>query len=167
MTHKSSVEAFRYFNEKYLGGKITTPIVYEIGAGQKTEYRNLLEDVTYLSVDIEPPADIVLTNSYHWAEIGDEVADIVICGQVMEHVRYPWLTIREIARIMKHGGLCFIIAPSRGPLHPHPKDCWRFMPDGMESLLMWADIDVLEYGISPFAQEDDKWGDCYAIGRKI
>src|SRR5437867_13318565 len=35
----------------------------------------------------------------------DDVYDIVLSGQVMEHVRKPWVWIREVARVCKAGGL--------------------------------------------------------------
>ena len=63
---------------------------------------------------------------------------------VHEHVSQPWAAILEVARVLAPGGLCCIIAPSSGPEHRYPVDCWRFYPDGFVALAALAELEVLQ-----------------------
>ena len=36
------------------------------------------------------------------------------------------------------------IAPSRGPEHRVPKDCWRFYRDGMQAMAYWTGLKCIE-----------------------
>ncbi len=40
--------------------------------------------------------------------------------------------------------MCCILAPSSGPEHRYPVDCWRFYPDGLVSLAQFAQMETLE-----------------------
>ena len=78
--------------------------------------------------------------------IMDSSYDIVISGQVIEHVRKPWIWIKEIARVAKTGGLVIIINPVSWTYHVAkdlvPDDCWRIYPDGMRVLYAEAGLTV-------------------------
>ena len=69
--------------------------------------------------------------------------DIVLSGQVIEHVRKIWLWIKELARVCKVGGLVITINPVSWPYHEHPIDCWRAFPEGMQALYEDASLEVL------------------------
>lgn len=109
-------------------------------------YREILDvsQYCYTGLDMEPGknVDIVPKDMYHWNEISDQSFDLVISGQVFEHIEYPWLTIREIARVLKPSGFCIIIAPNAGTEHKAPKDCYRYFADGLAALAKWADLKV-------------------------
>ena len=49
--------------------------------------------------------DIVLRDPYDWRKIRSDSADVVISGQAFEHVEFFWLTMLEIARVLKPEGL--------------------------------------------------------------
>jgi SAM-dependent methyltransferase len=70
-------------------------------------------------------------------------ADIVIAANVMEHVRKPWVWIREVARICKPGGHVITINPVSWPYHEYPIDCWRAYPEGMKALYEDARLTVI------------------------
>jgi 2-polyprenyl-3-methyl-5-hydroxy-6-metoxy-1,4-benzoquinol methylase len=126
----------------------------------------------YVGVDIQPGAnvDIVLSDPYDWTNLRDEAYDVVISGQALEHIEFPWLVLEQIARKLKVGGLGCLIAPSRGPEHRYPVDCYRYYPDGMRALAKWARLTVLECsyvrGASGFRDGSDEWGDCHCVVRK-
>ncbi|MEM1725222.1 MAG: methyltransferase domain-containing protein, partial [Thermoplasmata archaeon] len=42
----------------------------------------------------------VVKDPYNWIEIEDSSVDVVISGQAFEHIEYPWLTIKEIYRVL-------------------------------------------------------------------
>jgi SAM-dependent methyltransferase len=75
--------------------------------------------------------------------IPDDSYDVVLSGQVIEHVRKPWIWIREIARVCRPGGLVITINPVSWPYHEAPIDCWRVFPDGMKALYDDASLEVV------------------------
>ena len=52
--------------------------------------------------------------------IESDVADVVVAVNVMEHVRKPWIWMREITRICKPGGYVITINPVSWPYHEDP-----------------------------------------------
>lgn len=72
----------------------------------------------------------------------DASCDLVLCTQVLEHVRAPWLAMREFARIMKPGGQVLITVPHVWFYHPHPGDYWRVTQEGIIALCQDAGFRV-------------------------
>jgi SAM-dependent methyltransferase len=70
--------------------------------------------------------------------------DVVVSGQVIEHVRKPWVWLRELARVCRPGGHVLTISPVSWPYHEAPVDCWRAYPEGMRALYEDAGLEVLE-----------------------
>jgi SAM-dependent methyltransferase len=60
--------------------------------------------------------------------------DIVLAGQVIEHVRRVWEWIPELARVCKPGGYVITINPVNWPYHEAPIDCWRMYPEALRAL---------------------------------
>ena len=156
--HKSSMELMTAFSQKYVkpGSR-----VLDVGSMNKNGcYRDLFTECEYHGLDMEKGNNvhIVSVDPYIWP-INNEVYDVVISGQCMEHVPQPWVWIKEIARVVRKDGLVIIIAPWQWKPHYYPLDCWRVLPDGMKGLFKYAGIDIIE--------TDMKDNDCYAVGRKI
>ena len=106
-----------------------------------------------------PNVDIVPQKIYQWDEVKDQTYDLVISGQALEHIEYPWLTMKEIARVLKPSGFCIIIVPSSIEEHRYPLDCYRYYPDGVAALARQADLNVvhLSTGGVPSIFETDDW----------
>ncbi|QER41301.1 methyltransferase domain-containing protein [Thermodesulfobacterium sp. TA1] len=169
--HSTSLNKMKAFVEGYLAEfEDAELIIIDVGAkaysGNPT-YRPFFnkQKWKYFGLDLDPGVnvDIVVSNPYNWKEVPDNFADVVISGQAFEHVEFPWLTIKEIYRILKPSGVCCIIAPSSGPEHKYPYDCWRFYPDGMRALAKWAGFKVVEvftdWGLG-------EWQDTFAVFQK-
>lgn len=69
-------------------------------------------------------------------------ADLVICEQVLEHVRDPYLAVRNLCRLVRPGGGVLVSTPFLVRIHDHPEDHWRFTPSGMRLLLEAAGLEV-------------------------
>lgn len=112
-----------------------------IAVENHTTYKTIVQakDWDYLGLDIEKGlnVDIVCESPYKFP-LEDNSVDIVISGQVFEHVEFPWETIKEIHRVLRADGIAVIIAPSSGQEHRFPYDCFRYYPDGMIALGKWA-----------------------------
>lgn len=65
-------------------------------------------------------------------------ADLLLCGQVLEHDPRPWFTAPAIVRaVAEVRGTVILVAPWRFPYH-HPPDFWRFSPTGLAELLRYG-----------------------------
>jgi len=119
---------------------------------------------SYVGVDIEAGenVDVVLTDGYIFP-FEDETFDILISGQTIEHMEYPWVWFKEMARILKHGGRCCIVAPAKIHEHKFPIDTFRYYPDGMRALAKWAGLEVID--IQREVVNDDM-EDTYLIAKK-
>jgi SAM-dependent methyltransferase len=165
------------FRDGYLEARRDEPLsVYDLGSlDVNGSYKPLfdLPPWRYKGLDIACGAnvDIVLNNTYHWPQIKSDSVDVLISGQAFEHIEYFWVTMLEVARILKPAGICCIIAPSGGPEHKYPVDCWRFYPDGFAALARFARLRVLEASTQwkpdeRYDQKSNTWRDTVLICRK-
>ena len=124
----------------------------------------------YVGVDLVagPNVEVVLKSPYR-LPFADDSADLIISGQAFEHIEFFWLTWLEMVRVLRPGGVIFLIAPSRGYEHRHPVDCWRFYPDGFTALAKYGGLDVLKAHTDwePHPDPDSApWGDTVGVFRK-
>jgi len=122
-------------------------------------YRPLFQGKRYVGLDIVPGpnVDVVVTDPYDWKELGGELFDVVVSGQCLEHVEYPWRTMEQIARHVAPNGFVCIVVPSAIPEHRYPIDCYRYLPDGMVALATHAGltvVDVRQYSAHKRGQSD-------------
>ncbi len=147
--------------------------ILDVGSyGVNGTYREIFADpekYSYTGLDVNPGpnVDYVPSDPYHWTKLPDQSFDVIVSGQAFEHIEYPWLIIEEISRVLKKNGLACIVAPSRGPEHKYPVDCWRYYPDAFRALAKWANLEVIEsktaWGKSGFTDGSDQWGDTFCI----
>lgn len=95
-----------------------------------------------LDISGDPSLTYPNSNAYSFP-ISDNSYDVVISGQVIEHVQRPWTWLREVARIARIGGLVITINPVSWVYHEAPVDCWRIYPEGMKALYEDASLTVL------------------------
>lgn len=69
--------------------------------------------------------------------------DVVFSTSVLEHVRKPWLWMRELVRVCRPGGVVITITPLNWPYHEDPIDCWRAYPAGLAALHEEAGLETL------------------------
>lgn len=136
-------------------------------------YRTLFDSPKwrYTGVDLEqgPGVDVVLSSPYRFPFASRSV-DVIVSGQAFEHVEYFWMSWLEMIRVLKPGGLIFLIAPSRGPEHRYPQDCWRFYPDGYRALAKFGRCELVEVTTDWEPHEDAgsaPWGDTVGVFRGV
>jgi SAM-dependent methyltransferase len=139
-------------------------------------YKNLFEPnkFNYIGLDMEkgPNVDLVPKSAYKWKELKDDSFNVVISGQAIEHVEFFWVTIGEMVRVTKEGGLICIIAPNGFGEHRYPVDCWRFFTDGMIALARYYKLEIMHaHTNSAPSFENHEWysedcGDSMIIARK-
>ena len=170
--HKSSYLKMQYFKETYLNPNEELKIL-DIGSFDKDgnyNYGLILNEKkwTYHGLDLKQGnnIDIVVENAYDWEdEIEDETYDLVISGQAFEHIEFFWLTLEQVKRVLKPGGLFFLIVPSTGPVHKNPYDCYRFNENAMKAMAKYINLRVIEYGTN-FDKISDPWYDTFLVAKK-
>ncbi|KAF0811428.1 hypothetical protein IGB42_04127 [Andreprevotia sp. IGB-42] len=174
--HGSSLHKMMLFRQEYLTGFAGKPLsILDLGSTEiGASYRTLFDDPAwrYTGVDLQPGlnVDVVLREPYSWKEIPSGSVDVFISGQVFEHVEYFWLSLLEMSRVLKPGGLVCIIVPSSGPEHRYPVDCWRFYPDGARAMGKFAGMEVLKaethWGGDNPTDDSMVWQDTTLVCRK-
>lgn len=169
--HASSFEHMQDLVNRYLDLKRPLRIVdigsYDVNGSYRALFGNPLW--RYEGVDLEPGpgVDVVLRSPYR-LPFPTKSVDLVVSGQAFEHVEYFWMTWMEMLRVLKPGGMIFLIAPSRGPEHRYPQDCWRFYPDGYRALAKFGNCELVEVTTDWEPHPDPgsrDWGDTVGVFR--
>jgi SAM-dependent methyltransferase len=152
-----------------------------ISDGQRNSHRDVFAgyDVDYVGVDIDGGrnVDVVMERPYT-IPLSSNSVDVIVSGQVFEHVPFFWASFMELARILRPGGLIIVTIPSRGHTHD-VYDCWRFYPDSLRAIAAVARLELLE-GTTDFPPTTDGrrfdyagidrtnayWGDTVGVLRK-
>ena len=178
--HWSSVEHVQDLIKRHIDATAALEVLdvgardYHVGSGHPMpgSYRSLFERPgwRYRGMDLEAGAnvDIVQPTPYRFPLASSSV-DLVVSGQTFEHVEFFWLTFLEMVRVVRPGGLIFLLAPSRGPEHRYPVDCWRFYPDGFRALSKFARVELVEVTTDWQPHRDEAsaaWGDTVGVFRK-
>jgi predicted O-methyltransferase YrrM len=168
--HASSFENMARCHDRYLGTQAWAGggerLVVDVGgADVNGGYRPIFDDprYRYLTVDLAAGegVDVVLDDPYR-LPFADGSVDIVLSGQMLEHCEFFWLTFAEMMRVLKPDGYLFLIAPSAGPIHDYPVDCYRFYPDAYRALAKHAGCHLHEVWLD----ERGPWRDLVGVFAK-
>lgn len=169
--HASSLENMqRCFQRHVAPGPLARQdavLVIDVGgADVNGSYREVFADprFRYLTVDLAAGegVDLALDDPYQ-LPFDDDSVDIVVSGQMLEHCEFFWRTFGELVRVLKPDGLLILIAPSGGPIHRYPVDCYRFYPDAYHALAKTASCELLEV----WQDERGPWRDLVGVFRKL
>ena len=147
--------------------------ILDVGSLDSTgeyNYKNIFNEPNweYVGLDIEDGnnVDLVVNDIYNWFEIEDESYDVVISGQFFQHLKYFWLTMAQIERVLKPNGHVCIIVPSAG--HNYDKnmpDCYRFNKGGLRALTNYAGLEIIRLGVDK-RELAKPWYDSYVFAKK-
>lgn len=147
--HLNSELLFRKYAKGYFKDHLK---VLEIGpAGYPSVYQKIIDNpsITWHTLDfsntafIDSSADQLtykISSAYEFPVESDSY-DIILSGQVIEHVQRIWTWLRELKRITKPGGQIITVNPVSWPYHEAPVDCWRIFPEGMKALAEEVGLD--------------------------
>ena len=122
----------------------------------------------YIGIDMVggENVDIVQTDPYI-LPFKNDTFDIITSSSVFEHSQMFWVLSNEIFRVLKPNGLFYLNAPSNGPYHTYPVDCYRFYPDAGTGIVEWGkrsgfkNLVILESFIG--LKKNDNWNDFVCI----
>jgi SAM-dependent methyltransferase len=101
----------------------------------------LFDDCLYLGIDLKPGRNVDLAAKGHELNLPDESADVIISTECFEHDQFYPLTLKNIVRMIKPGGLFMFTCATTGRMEHGTR---RTVP---------AD--------APFIQDLGEWADYY------
>ena len=130
-------------NKHYLKGKLL-----DFGCGSKP-YRALIDVENYIGLDIERSGhnhdnekiDVYYNGEY--IPFDDNYFDSVFSSQVFEHVPNPNSILKEVNRVMKHGGYFLVTAPFVWDEHEIPYDFNRWTSYGIKQLFNDNNFEII------------------------
>ncbi len=125
--------------DKFLEGYATNKKILDIGSGGSSYGRYFPNRLT---VDIDPDRNPEIVADAHALPFRDGEFEVVLCTEVLEHVKDPIQVISELRRVLKIGGKVILTTRFVYPLHDTPNDFWRFTEYGLKLLFKdWRIID--------------------------
>ena len=113
----------------------------------------------YLGVDMREGNGVDIVASAAHLPFVNDVFDNVLCLEMLEHDATFWLSVPEMIRVLKPGGVLVLTSPGINfPHHDYPSDYWRFTPEALASLCDGLD-DVQSWQIESEMR-------AYCVGRK-
>lgn len=114
-------------------------LVLDAGAGD-TRYRLLFEGRRYVGVDAAVGkglqyAGLDALSNLEALPFADQTFDAALCMNVLEHVRHPDICLREIYRVLKPGGVLYLMVPFFAREHQLPHDYYRYTSFGIRYLM--------------------------------
>lgn len=122
-------------------------IVLDAGAGE-AQYRRFFSHAYYIALDFcrgDPSwdySDLDVIGNLLCIPLADNVCDVIICTQVLEHVPEPKLVLKELNRVARPGGHLFVSVPLWWFQHQKPYDYYRYTSFGLRYLFEQAGFKV-------------------------
>lgn len=136
--------------------KWTGPII-DLGGGKESKYyKQFFVGYKYVKLDIEPDPDgstDIVADILNMPQVESNFYGVVLLLETLEHLPHPFLAFKEAARILQPGGLFICTTVASWPEHKHPKDYWRFLPDGLICLCVTV-------GLQPWGITRQPYGKC-------
>lgn len=130
--------------------------VIDLGSGRESKYyKPYFVGHEYVKLDLEAdPNDPSSTvgDILNMPQVKSNFYGVVLLLEVLEHVPLPFKAFREISRILRPGGLFICTTVASWPEHKHPKDYWRFLPDGLAYLAVSSGLKVLGISKKPYGR---------------
>ena len=113
--------------------------ILDAGAGD-SRYRSLFDGRYYVGVDAAVGkrleyGGLDAVSNLEALPFQDDTFDAALCMNVLEHVRRPDICLSEIYRVLKPGGVVFLMVPLFAREHQLPHDYYRYTSYGINYLL--------------------------------
>lgn len=160
--HSNLIFHPQYYIKRYSNTSLDLAIKYskgtllDIGCGRMPYKSRFLKNVSkYIGID-HPKVSNLYKSLYGGYEKPDivadatkiplkrEVADSIICMQVIEHLPDPDAALVEMKRLLKKGGYITISTVQSYPLHNEPNDYRRFTKFGLIEIMKKHGLHIIK-----------------------
>lgn len=140
------------FIKTLLGAGVIGDPVLELGVGYGGVVSKELVESSgrrYFSTDLFPTASVDMVADFETGDGVQEVARVgpygtVLVLNVLEHTFDPVAVLDNALKILATSGSLVVVAPAVWPLHSHPIDCCRLLPDWFRKFAQTRHLSILE-----------------------
>ena len=122
--------------------------VLDIGC-EDSKYRKICEHMGYhyIGTDVNSSPDLSFLSDAHALPIMNNYFDLIIAYNLIEHLKYPFVAIQEIARVLKPGGLFIGVVSFLEPFHM--ESYYHHTHFGISNLLKFSGLNIQFISPSP------------------
>lgn len=142
--------AIRSFVQQAASRWITGGPILDIGSGYRSAEPEVCAErlMPYYTADKDNSkgADFIV-DAHNLCVFAEGTFEAVLLLEVLEHVEFPLLVMREASRVLRSNGIMLLTVPFAVPLHPKETygDFWRFSPEGIRLLIGECQLEVVEF----------------------
>ena len=89
----------------------------------------------WTGIDMQPGLNVDQVADIHALPFLDKTFSGVLCSEVLEHVKRPWVALPELRRVIRPGGWVVITTLTSFPIHGFPDDYYRYTASGLKLLM--------------------------------
>jgi SAM-dependent methyltransferase len=125
-TYRRALLNARLLRWRHLLQGLVLDVGGEKGSRAGHDFQRQFDTRKYIYLNIHPAkAPDVVADGAH-IPLTAAALDAVVCLETLEHVRDPLEVTRELARVLRPGGVLLLSVPFLYRIHSAPHDFWRF-----------------------------------------
>ncbi len=126
--------------DMFLKDYATNAKVLDVGSGGSSYGRFFPNRLT---VDIDPARQPDIVADASSLPFKDGEFEVILCTEVLEHVKNPFEIEKEFYRVLKSGGRLILTTRFVYPIHDSPHDYWRYTKYGLKELFKrWRFVEL-------------------------
>ncbi len=116
-------------------------VLLDVGAGNCQYKKDFAGRCKYISQDIGDKDycftydQIDIRSEIYAIPLPDASVDVILCTQVLEHLKYPVKALQELHRLLKPGGRLYLTVPFAAEEHMLPYDYFRYTRYSLDFLM--------------------------------
>lgn len=107
----------------------------QVEPDQPTDLRPLFAGRDFTGTDFRAGPGVDRVEDLRALTLADDSVGTAICLETLEHCEDPLQACRELARVVRPGGVALVSTPLLLGIHGYPNDFFRFTPEGMRAIL--------------------------------
>ncbi len=131
--------------DRFVAGHATAARVLDLGCGQGPYARHFPGRI---GCDIKASPAVHVVADAHATPFRAGTFEVVLCSEVLEHLREPERAIAEMYRVLRPSGKLVLTTRFLYPIHDNPHDYWRFTRGSLVHLLRKWHLELLEEDVS-------------------